>query len=126
MIEVPQPRWQHSSAWRMTLRTEGRAAPVAPGDELKRASGNLLPGSGDSDDDRGAPAAMAAFQCLAHDFDIADAFESEPARPARDRCRIRFRGPSHPAAARASAGRPRALGLRCVRTKGDRKSTRLN
>ena len=47
-----------------------------PGDELERPRADLLAGAGDADDDRDAPAAMAAFERLAHHIDIADAFEA--------------------------------------------------
>ena len=36
---------------------------------------DLLPGAGDADDDRLAPAAVAALERLAHDVDVADALE---------------------------------------------------
>src|SRR6185295_12625925 len=52
---------------------ERRAFPDSPGDELERARANLLPRSSDADDDRDAPAAMAAFERLAHHVDVADA-----------------------------------------------------
>ena len=54
---------------------EGAAAPDASGDELERPRRDLLAGAGDADDDALAPAAMAAFERDAHQFDIADAFE---------------------------------------------------
>src|SRR6059058_1447957 len=41
---------------------EGRAPPVAAGDQLERASGNFLARLGDADDDAGAPAAVTTFQ----------------------------------------------------------------
>ena len=55
---------------------EGRAAPDAAGDELKRPRGDLLPRAGDADDDRGAPAFVTALERLAHRLDVADALEA--------------------------------------------------
>src|SRR5215217_7323046 len=55
---------------------EGRAHPVPAGDELEGTRGDLLAGAGDADDHRLAPAAMAAFQRLAHQLGVADAFEA--------------------------------------------------
>src|SRR5205085_4631840 len=58
-VHVPVDDLGHVGA---ALRpTERGAAPVAPGDELERAGGDLLTGLGDADDDAGAPAAVAAF-----------------------------------------------------------------
>src|SRR6185437_4732829 len=45
--------------------------------ELERARRDLLTRSGDADDDALAPAAMAAFECLPHHIDVADALERE-------------------------------------------------
>src|SRR4029077_3300869 len=56
---------------------ESRAFPDAAGDELKWPRGNLLAGTGDTDDDAFAPAAVAAFQGLAHHVHIANAFKRE-------------------------------------------------
>src|ERR1035441_2727035 len=55
---------------------ECRALPHPPGDELKGPGLDDLSGAGDADDHRYAPAAMAAFERLTHDVDIADAFEA--------------------------------------------------
>ncbi len=54
---------------------EGRALPDPPRDELERPRRDLLAGAGDADDDRLAPAAMAAFERLAHQLRVADALE---------------------------------------------------
>src|SRR4051812_33122602 len=54
---------------------ERRAHPLPAGHQLERTRGDLLAGAGDADDDRLAPAAMAAFQRLAHQLGVADAFE---------------------------------------------------
>src|SRR5262249_60457451 len=56
---------------------EGRAAPHASGDELKRARSNLLTRAGNADDDALAPTAMTALQRLAHGCNVTDAFERE-------------------------------------------------
>ena len=55
--------------------TEGRAAPVAPGDQLEGPCADFLAGLGHADNDRGAPAAMTAFQRLAHHIRIAGTIE---------------------------------------------------
>src|SRR6185312_782634 len=54
---------------------ECRSFPYASGHELERARADLLSRAGDADDRRDAPAAVAAFERLAHDVDVADAFE---------------------------------------------------
>ena len=56
---------------------EGGALPDAAGDELERAGGDLLAGLGDADDDALAPAAMAAFERLAHHVGVAGGVERE-------------------------------------------------
>src|SRR5437762_50376 len=43
---------------------------------LERPRLDLLPGAGDADDGRDAPAAVAALERLAHHVDVADAFEA--------------------------------------------------
>ena len=59
------------------LRAAERGAlPDAAGHQLERPRGDLLSRAGDADDDRLSPAAVGAFQCLTHDFHIADAFEA--------------------------------------------------
>src|SRR6266851_9162236 len=55
---------------------KGGAFPDPTGDQLKRPRADLLPRGGDADDDADAPAAMRAFERLAHRRDIADAFEA--------------------------------------------------
>ena len=47
----------------------------AAGDELEGPGGDFLAGAGDADDDRLAPALVAALERHAHDLHIADAFE---------------------------------------------------
>src|SRR6185312_7891145 len=54
---------------------EGRTLPHPPGDQLERPGGDLLAGLGHADDDRGAPAAVAGLQRLAHDGGVAGAVE---------------------------------------------------
>ena len=54
---------------------EGRATPDPAGDQLERPRGDLLARAGDADDDALAPAAMAAFERLAHHLDVAGAVE---------------------------------------------------
>src|SRR5580658_845849 len=56
--------------------TERRAFPDAAGYQLKRSRLNLLPGPRNTDDDRHAPAAVTAFERLAHQIDVADALEA--------------------------------------------------
>src|SRR4051812_49332290 len=55
---------------------EGGAFPDAAGDELEGAGGDLAAGLGDSDDGRDSPAAVAAFERLAHHVGIAGAVEA--------------------------------------------------
>src|SRR5665647_2913695 len=56
---------------------EGGAFPDPAGHQLERPRRDFLTGGGDADDDRFAPAAVTAFQRLAHHVDIADALERE-------------------------------------------------
>src|SRR6267143_681649 len=56
--------------------SERRALPYPPGDQLERSGLDLLPRSGDADDDRHAPATVAALERLAHEIDVADALEA--------------------------------------------------
>src|SRR5262249_18531099 len=72
-LHVPVDDLRHVGA--ATGAAEGGAAPYPAGDELERPRGNLLAGAGNADDDALAPAAVAAFQGRAHEFDVADAFE---------------------------------------------------
>src|SRR5690242_1875768 len=74
LLHIPIDDLRHVAA--AARAAKGGALPDAAGDELKRPGLDLLPGAGDADDYRHAPAAMTAFQCLAHDIDIADAFEA--------------------------------------------------
>ena len=72
-LHVPVDNFRHIGP--PARAAEGRAAPDAPGNELKWPRGNLLTRAGNADDDALAPAAMAAFERLTHGCDIADAFE---------------------------------------------------
>src|SRR5438067_7539845 len=74
LLHVPIDDLRHIGA--APGAAEGGALPHAPGYELKRSRADLLPRRGDADDDADAPAAMAAFQGLAHRLHIADAFEA--------------------------------------------------
>src|ERR1700693_4310759 len=56
--------------------SESRTLPNSSRDQLEWPSANLLAGSGNADDHRDAPAAMAAFERLTHEVDAADAFEA--------------------------------------------------
>src|SRR4029077_10149497 len=53
-----------------------RALPNPSGDQLEGARLDLLARAGDADNDRHAPAAMAALERLAHQIDVADALEA--------------------------------------------------
>src|SRR5690606_2619138 len=54
---------------------EGATLPDTPGNQLEGAGRDLGTGFGHPDDDRLAPAAVAAFERLAHDLGVADALE---------------------------------------------------
>src|SRR5206468_5987388 len=74
-VHVPVDDFRYISA--PARAAERGAFPDAAGDELERSGGDFPAGFGDADDDGDAPAAMAAFQRLAHDRDVAGAVESE-------------------------------------------------
>src|SRR5262249_54945156 len=73
LVHVPVDDLRHVGA--PARAAERRALPDPPGDELERSRGNLLAGLGNADDDRDAPAAVAAFQRLAHHGGVAGAVE---------------------------------------------------
>src|SRR5271155_258455 len=56
--------------------TKGGAFPHPAGYQLERPRLNFLPRARHADDHRYPPTAMAALECLAHDLDVADAFET--------------------------------------------------
>jgi hypothetical protein len=73
-FHVPVDDARHVGA---AARTAERGAlPDAPGHQLERACPDFLTGAGDADDDRHAPAAVAALEGLAHHVHIADALEA--------------------------------------------------
>lgn len=55
--------------------TERAALPYATSDELEGPGGDLLAGSGDTDDDGFSPALVAGLECGAHNVDVARAVE---------------------------------------------------
>src|SRR5512140_1031024 len=55
---------------------ERRALPDTAGDELERTCPDLLASPRDTDNHRYAPAAVTALERLAHDVDVANAFEA--------------------------------------------------
>src|SRR5690348_5580042 len=55
---------------------KGGSFPDPAGDQLKGAGRNFLTCPCDPDDDADAPTAVATFERLAHDIDIADALEA--------------------------------------------------
>src|SRR5262245_32682501 len=73
-LHVPVHDLRHVGA--AARPAEGGALPAAARHELERPRLYLLPRAGDADDDRHAPAAMAALEGLAHQVDVADALEA--------------------------------------------------
>jgi len=70
------PSLSRSTVFGMSVRpraAEGRAVPLAPGDELEGARADLLPRAGDADDDALAQAVMGGGEGLAHHLAVADA-----------------------------------------------------
>src|SRR5690606_15197206 len=55
---------------------EGGSSPGTPRHQLKRAGGNFLTGTGNTDNTALPPALAAALQRLAHDIDVANAFKT--------------------------------------------------
>src|SRR5205823_4628737 len=72
-LHVPVDDLRHVGA--AARAAEGGALPDPAGDQLKRPRRNLLPGAGDADDHAHAPAAVRAFERLAHHRDVAGAVE---------------------------------------------------
>src|SRR5215831_4592917 len=65
LVHVPIDDLRHIGAAART--TEGSALPHPSSDKLEGSRLDLLAGTGDADDDRHAPAAMAALERLAHE-----------------------------------------------------------
>src|SRR5439155_18262982 len=74
LVHVPVDDLWHVGA--AARAAERGALPDAAGDELERTRLDLLAGAGNADDDRDAPALVAAFERLAHQRRVADAFEA--------------------------------------------------
>src|SRR5882724_6624962 len=74
LVHVPVDDPRHVGA--AAGAAERRTLPHPPGDQLERPGLDLLPRSGDADDDRHAPATVAALERLAHEIDVADALEA--------------------------------------------------
>src|SRR5262252_8659983 len=72
-LHVPVDDFRHVGA--PARAAEGRALPDTPGDQLERTRRDLRAGRRDTDDDGLAPAAMAGFERLTHDGDVAGAVE---------------------------------------------------
>ena len=71
-VPVDDPRHVGAAAG----AAERRTFPHPPGDQLERSGLDLLPRSGDADDDRHAPATVTALERLAHEIDVTDALEA--------------------------------------------------
>src|SRR5262249_33744312 len=91
-LHVPVDDFRHVGA--PARAAEGRSLPDAPGDQLERTRRDLRAGRRDTDDDGLAPAAMAGFERLTHDGDVAGAVEgivgafSQVAVVPRDKLRV--------------------------------------
>src|SRR5450631_4804966 len=73
-VHVPIDDLRHVGA--PARAAEGGALPNAPRHQLEWPRGNLLACSGDTNDHRHAPAAVAALERLTHQIDVADALEA--------------------------------------------------
>src|ERR1019366_1900249 len=73
-VHVPVDNLRHIGA--AAGAAEGRAFPLPAGDELERPRRDLGAGRRDADDDRLAPALVAALERLAHRRRVADALET--------------------------------------------------
>src|SRR5260221_7244534 len=73
-VHVPVDDLRHVGA--ALGAAECGAAPVSASDQLKWPGRDLLAGLGDTDDDAGAPAALAAFERGAHHLDVPGRIES--------------------------------------------------
>src|SRR6185503_13534468 len=74
LLHVPVDDLRHLGA--ALDAAEGRALPDAAGHELERPRRDLLPRPRHADDDAHAPAAVAAFERLAHRLHVPDALEA--------------------------------------------------
>src|SRR5262245_53400703 len=72
-LHVPVDDFRHVGA--AARAAKGRALPDAAGDQLEWAGCDLRAGRRDTDDDGLTPAAMAGFERLTHDGDVAGAVE---------------------------------------------------
>src|SRR6516164_3843440 len=79
LFHIPVDNLRHIGA--SLGATKGGSLPHPAGDELERAGGDLLASAGDADDDADAPPPVAAFECLPHGSDIADALEAVVGTP---------------------------------------------
>src|ERR1700682_4900231 len=73
-VHVPVDDPRHVGA--ATGAAERSTLPHPTGDQLERPGLDLLPSSGDADDDRHAPPTVAALERLAHEIDVTDALET--------------------------------------------------
>src|SRR5207302_6831406 len=73
-FHIPVDDFRHVRA--APRAAEGGSLPDAAGDQLEGPRRDFLAGAGDADDDAAPPAAVRAFERLAHDVDIADALEA--------------------------------------------------
>src|SRR5438128_4487571 len=73
-FHVPVDDFRHVGA--APRAAEGGSLPDPAGDQLERPRRDFLAGPGDADNDAEPPAAVGAFERLAHDIDVADALEA--------------------------------------------------
>src|SRR5215831_17048559 len=73
LLHVPVDNFRHVGAAPRTAK--GCPLPHTAGDELERAGGDFLAGTGNADDHAHTPAPVARLQRLTHDRDIAGAVE---------------------------------------------------
>mmetsp|Transcript_8054 Transcript_8054/g.15363 ORF Transcript_8054/g.15363 Transcript_8054/m.15363 type:complete len:222 (+) Transcript_8054:90-755(+) len=91
---------------RSTLEpTESSTLPNAPGNELKRASRNLVTRCSHSNHARGTPSTMSAFQSCAHDFSVTSAVKSVVTSPfCEGACNVTLHGHIQGGAVHAISG----------------------
>src|SRR5947209_14565501 len=73
-LHVPVDDFRHVGA--APRAAEGGSFPDAAGYQLEGPRRDFLAGAGDADNDADPPAAVGAFERLAHDIDVADALEA--------------------------------------------------